>query len=250
MMQTSQKTERTGPSGAGRRKTLSPLLPRIATRDGISVERQAYQALRYALMTGQILPGARLTSRSLSEALGVSPTPVREALKRLEGDGALVSKSKSAFFVNDPDATGYGEILEIRLNLESLAIRKAAAAATEAALKPARRINDMHTKLLKSEPANTARSLALNFRFHFELYKLSGSKTLVSMIESLWLRIGPALHKYTPASDDNRICSFHGRMLDAVARHDADAAEAAVREDLSAAGESIIAQLRRDDGMA
>jgi DNA-binding GntR family transcriptional regulator len=227
-------------NGRGRRRAVSPALSPIEPTDRLSVERQVYLALRYGLMTGRILPGARLTTRSLSLQLGVSPTPVREALKRLEGDGALVSKRQSAFLVSEPTAAEFAEILEIRLKLEGLAIRKATRLATVAKLKPIVRINATYLRTIARRPANSAEALAYNFKFHFELYKLSNSPILVSMIEALWLRIGPTLHHYAPIQSESRIADFHTRMIEAVEAGAANAAERALKDDLVAAGKAII----------
>jgi len=98
--------------------------------------------------------------------------------------------------------------------------------------------------LLASENRPIAYTLQVNFRFHFELYKLSRSKVLVEMIEVLWLRIGPTLQRYMPSHGDMRISVYHNRMLEAVARNDPDAAEEALRDDLMGGYQTIEPQLR------
>lgn len=230
--------------GAGRRKTSPPRLGRIKPVEGVSTERQVYQALRYAFMSGTIMPGSSLSSRSLSEVLGVSPTPVREALKRLDGDGAVVSRSKSAFFVYDPDKVDLAELFEVRLMLEGRAIRTAALNASKADISRIREINDEYQELLARKDHSRRDALQANFRFHFEIYKLSRSSVLVEMIEAIWLRIGPALHRYMPSHSDTSISDFHGRMLDALAGKDPEAAEAALHSDLNKGFETIEPQLR------
>lgn len=227
----------------GFRKNGAPPLPRITPVDGVSIERQVYQALRFALMCGSIQPGAGLTSRSLSQIMGVSPTPVREALKRLDADGALFSKSKSGFFVSDPDKFDFAEILEIRLNLEGYAIRRAAINVTNGELDNLKAINARFRKVMEIEGENAAEELRLNFLFHFEIYKLSRSPVLIQMIETLWLRIGPTLHRYMPPRGDDTVSNFHAEMLKALERHDPVAAELALRNDLVAASHAIAAQL-------
>jgi len=231
--------------GSGRRKADSPQLPPISPDESLSIERRVYTALRMALMVGSVAPGQGLSSRSLSAALGVSPTPVREALKRLEADGALISKNKSAFFVNDPDQADFAEILEVRINLEGLAIRAAARHARERDLVALRRLNSKYEKMLAAEAVGGTRSLVPNFEFHFEIYKLSGSRTLVNMIETLWLRIGPTLHRYVATHHDKAVrANFHKYILTALACHDEDSAARALQGDLRAAADEIMPQLR------
>lgn len=230
--------------GAGRKKTEAPDLPRLSLSVGDSIERQVYQALRYAMMSGSIAPGAKLTSRPISVALGVSTTPVREALKRLEADGALVGQSKQAFFVNDPDQVDFQELLNIRLSLEIQAIRASAQRATAGDIEPIRRINKEYERLLNGGDGAPSRILDFNFRFHFEIYKLSRSPLLVQMIETLWLRIGPAFNRYVSHYRNSEITCFHGQMLEALERQDPDEAEAALRRDLVIGANAVVSQLR------
>jgi DNA-binding GntR family transcriptional regulator len=233
-------------AGAGRPKSAAPKLPTLSPMNSISIERQVYQALRHALMSGSIAPGATLTSRPISVALGVSPTPVREALKRLESDGALLGFNKRAFYVSDPDQVDFAELLEIRLNLEVQAIRAAARRATFSDLEPIREINREYERLLASDDdvEGVGNVLLINFRFHFEIYKLSGSPLLVQLIETLWLRIGPSLNRFVVHYKHSDISNFHGQMLDALARQDPDGAEAALRSDLVIAARAVLPQLR------
>lgn len=225
--------------GAGRRKTEAPALGRISPADGISTERQVYETLRYAFMSGAVYPGSSLSSRSLSEELGVSPTPVREALKRLDGDGAVVSRNKSAFFVYDPDKTELSELFEVRLMLEGRAIRRAASRVNEDDVQRLRALNDDYQRILEISNRPGKEALQANYRFHFEIYRLSGSKVLLEMIEAIWVKIGPALHHYVPVQGDTSIANFHGGMLDALSAGDADAAELALHADLGRGFETI-----------
>jgi DNA-binding GntR family transcriptional regulator len=225
----------------GRPRTPSPSLPEIAPAEGLSVERQVYGSLRIGLMSGAIQPGARLTIRTLSKELGVSPTPVREALKRLDADGALASRNKSAFVVYDPDQRDFAELFEIRLSLECQAIRRATERASPANLERLKSVNLAYKEVVTSEVRTISRLLAANFRFHFEIYKLSGSATLVALIETLWLRIGPTLHKYSPP--DGNI-NFHNQMIAALVLKEPELAVNALRDDLTIAFHAILPQLR------
>jgi GntR family colanic acid and biofilm gene transcriptional regulator len=224
----------------GRPRTPSPSLPAIVPAEGVSVERQVYGSLRLGMMRGAIQPGARLTIRTLSEELGVSPTPVREALKRLDADGALASHNKSAFIVYEPNRRQFEELFEIRLSLECQAIRRATEHVGPADIERLRRINQGYRTVVEADRRTVPDILAENFRFHFEIYKLSGSATLVSLIETLWLRIGPTLHRYTPA-DGN--LSFHSQMIEALELKDPEMAVQALQNDLTAAFQAILPQL-------
>ena len=226
-------------SNAGRKPTPVPSLQPLSADPTKSMERQVYDVLCYALMTGAIQPGQMLTSRSLSGALSVSPTPVMVALKRLEADGALGSKSQSAFYVKDPNQKEFRQILEIRLALELLAVRKAAEHVTPEDIKKLRVLNKNYEQLLK-KPKNTNGVFEQNFRFHFEIYKLSASDILVTMIETLWLRIGPTLHKHLGFAEITGAPNIHGTILDALQTHNGKAAADALRTDLESAFKVIL----------
>jgi GntR family transcriptional regulator, colanic acid and biofilm gene transcriptional regulator len=226
-------------SNAGRKPTLPPLLHPLSTDSNKSMERQAYDSLRFALMTGAIQPGQMLTSRSLSIALSVSPTPVMVALKRLEADGALESKSQSAFYVKDPDQREFLHILEVRLSLELLAVRKAAEHVTSSDIKKLRSLNRSYEQQMK-KTKNSNQVFEKNFRFHFEIYKLSRSDILVTMIETLWLRIGPTLHKHFEFAEIKAAPNIHSSIIEALQQHDGDTAAAALRSDLESAFQVIL----------
>lgn len=221
-------------NNAGRKPTQAPQLRPITADPNKSMERQTYDALRLALMTGAIVPGQMLTSRSLSSALSVSATPVMVALKRLEADGALESRSKSAFYVKNPNQKEFRDILEIRLSLELLAVRIAAEHVTLADMKKLRVLNKAYEQQM-NVTKNSNGVFEKNFRFHFEIYKLSASDILVAMIETLWLRIGPTLHRYIGFSEIKATPNIHCDILDALEKRDGEAAAFALRKDLESA---------------
>lgn len=80
-----------------------------------------YEALRDAIVSGELLPGRRVVIREVAATLGVSEIPVREALKRLEADGLIVSTPYVGAVVSSPSVRELEEIMEIRGALESLA---------------------------------------------------------------------------------------------------------------------------------
>src|SRR5579859_5031189 len=109
----------------GRLPIPAPELELLDVDSREPMDRRVYRALRRSLMSGAILPGARVSTRSIASALGVSAMPVREALKRLESDGALRSSAQSAFIVNELSRVEFREILLIRLHLETMLAREA-----------------------------------------------------------------------------------------------------------------------------
>ncbi|HEY0943521.1 MAG TPA: GntR family transcriptional regulator [Steroidobacter sp.] len=203
-----------------------------------AIERQVYRIVRQSLMAGAILPGKKLSTRSLAEALGVSPMPVREALKRLEADGLLESRAKSAFHVHELSQAEFREVLKIRLRLEGLAVREAAKNIDADKVRRARALDN---RILAS--TTTAQRLERNFRFHFFIYQLADMPMTLALIENMWLRIGPTLNKVVDKTRPGATYPAHARLLAALARRDPDGAERALQRDLLEAAESIEKQL-------
>jgi DNA-binding GntR family transcriptional regulator len=231
----------------GRRQTAAPELSQIDIDADGSIELKVYDTLRYALMTGKMLPGQMLTSRSLSETLGVSQTPIMVALKRLEADHVLKSQNRSAFYVHEPSQEEFREILDIRLTLEVMAIRRAARNISSTDIPRLVQINegcDMAAGLAGEKHLDREReALAQNFKFHFEIYKHCGSDTLVTLIERFWLRVGPMLHRYLDHAGVTTMSELHQSIIFALERNDQESAELALRYDLNTAFSIIVPQL-------
>lgn len=222
----------------GRVKLSAPSLPELdLSEPDISLERQVYAVLRKAFMAGSISAGAQLSSRSLAAALGVSSMPVREALKRLESDGVVEGRLKSAFVVTHLTRSEYRERLEVRLRLEGLLAREAALKITKAELKVVERLHRQMLGLTVS--SDWDRLLSLNYRWHFEIYKCAKLPYALAIIENIWLKVGPALRALRNDYGDERVYEHHQAILDALAARDADLAEAALRRDLLAAADSV-----------
>jgi len=241
MQQNLSPTPRKRRPGGGRKQVAAPSLPVLASGDEETLAQKVYDALRAGLMAGSIEPGMPLTVRSLSQVMGVSATPVREALKLLEADGVLEARNKSAFYARELGGDEMRQVLDMRLALEGLAVRRAALAAGPEDLDRITRLNDHYAAALRAAGDNGPLILQRNHQFHFAIYALCGSPLLLRTIETMWLRIGPTLHFYIDAGGmDGDSPRYHEDMIDALRERDADAAEAALRDDLIAAARKIL----------
>lgn len=210
---------------------------------------QAYAALRQALLEGRFAPGDRLLLRDIAMELGVSLTPVRDAVNRLvaehvlergssgQGGGAVVPKIGVRHF---------NELLAIRSDLEGRAAALAAEAATQAQIEALAALLDQMRGLIAARRLD--RYLAIHRRFHFELYAIAGQAVLMQFIENLWLRCGPVLTYVVPAYVPLlKGTDFHTRALEALKARDPDMAAQAIRQDIAEAGR-YIAGLADADG--
>ena len=215
--------------------------------DDTSLRSQVYDWLRDALTTGRFTPGQKLSFRFIAGTLGVSLTPVREAIRRLVAEGAFEMRPSRSIRVPLMTRDRILELRDIRLAVEGLAAEKAAAVATREQTAQLRRIaNEL---LAARSRGDTAADRAKIREFHFALYAIAGQPTLLRVIEGLWLQTGPYMNLLYP----DFIASPRGperrlRIIKALQAHDAVAARRDIEGDISDAL-SYVATLADEAGM-
>lgn len=170
-----------------------------ANRNAIVRDPLAVQARRHIarhLTSGAWKPGARITIRALAQELGISTTPVREVLLQLAATGCLELKQNTSFSVPPVSLEVYLETRRLRVLLEGEAAAVAAERATD---KEIDSLAAIHTRLEQAESdADVPGCLAFNRAFHLSLVEMSRLATLVTFVETLWLRSGPMLNALFP----------------------------------------------------
>lgn len=193
------------------------------TRTAFSAEHAADQVhvrLRDAILSGEMRPNHRLVEVDLAAELGVSRTPVREALLRLRHEGLVVRRK--GWVVRDHDPAEVLEYLEARAALESVTAGLAATRITEEQLKQLRELLDaMSDRTRSRREINT-----LNSHFHAIVTEAAGNSVLTTFARNTdinyWTFTTPIV--FTEA-DDQRVDDEHRTLLDALEQGDADAAE-------------------------
>ncbi len=232
----------------GRPRIPAPELEALSEQSDEPIDRQVYDTIKRALMSGAIPPGGKLSSRSIAGALGVSPMPVREALKRLDADGVLSSTAKTAFVVKELTKVEYEEILSIRFHLEGAAIRAATGLIT------AKEIDQAYWLY---ERINAARDwkqvLHYNYKMHFLIYGAANLPFTLKLIENTWLRVGPALHRVNDFTGDTAATSGgsksekeHADLLEALRFRNPEAAEQALRTDMEGNAKVMFAYFKQN----
>ncbi|EKF42118.1 GntR family transcriptional regulator [Nitratireductor indicus] len=141
---------------------------------------QAYQSLIDAIAKGELPPGTRLREVELSERLGLSRTPVREALRALEADGIVHHQPRQGAVVRQLDHAEVMELYEMRAVLEGTAARLAARMASEVELRALTALNDDFASA--KDPAIAA---GINRRFHRALFGAARNRFLTRAVEGL-----------------------------------------------------------------
>jgi DNA-binding GntR family transcriptional regulator len=204
-----------------------------------------YRGLVELFVSGQVAPGDRLSLRTLAAQLGTSAMPVREALRQLAALGAVQIEPQRAARVPLMGEQRFRDLLQIRLLIEGLAAERAASRIDAKGLKATRRACDAFAaEIRKPRPAASA-LVRHNKDFHFAVYEAAGSPELLSLIEQMWLLIGPVVN-YDLRQDSERLRTrpallHHERLVRALERGEPQAAREALQGDLASAGEIIIA---------
>ena len=210
-----------------------------ATAERLS--QRAYQAIRVALRSGELRPGQRLILRPLAAKLGLSATPVREALLRLVSEQALGLDERNSVLVPTLGADELDELRELRIDLEG---RAAAVVAERATGQQIQILEDIQAKLRDAVAAGDhVEALAQNDAFHHEILVRSNRPTLVKMVDALQVRFGPLnalLETFDAAVPADHP---HERLLEALAARDPAAARAAIVTDIESSFRNLRAAL-------
>ncbi len=201
--------------------------------------KDAYSLILDAIDVGVYKPGDRLVESELAERFGVSRTPIREALQRLETQSLLTRDGRS-LIVASLTHNQLAELYVVRAELEGLAARLAARHATEEEINVLRAMID-EDQVLLGDPQALSRA---NRRFHKQVHLASHNRFLVQQLDLVHRSM--ALLATSSLAAEGRgetALAEHQAIVDAIAGHDGDAAEAALKSHISVAFET---RLRRD----
>jgi DNA-binding GntR family transcriptional regulator len=196
--------------------------------------KDAYSLILTAIESGTYRPGDRLVESELAERFGVSRTPVREALQRLETQAMVVRDGRS-LIVASLDHSQLAELYIVRAELEALAARLAARhASPEEARVLAHMVEEDHKST--GDPEALARA---NKRFHRQIHLASHNRYLVQQLDLVHRTM--ALMARTSLAAEGRsetALAEHARIVDAITAGDPDAADHALRQHISMAWET------------
>ena len=215
-----------GASNATSKLVLQPLNTNVSFRD------QAYAALKQAIMEADIYAHddeLRLDERQLSQSLGVSRTPIREAMTLLEQEGFLRTMPRRGIFIVRKTKKQIVEMIEMWAAIESMAARLATLNASDEDIGGLRRMFD---EFRNSTPAEHIDEYSdANIAFHQAIIGLSGSHLMGKTIENLFIHVR-AIRRLTISQSDRASRSIvdHMRIIEALERRDTELAERLVRQ--------------------
>jgi DNA-binding GntR family transcriptional regulator len=213
---------------------------------GASLADQAYAALRGDITDGRFSPGQRVTERALASQLGVSPTPVREAIARLEHE-RLLERDRRALTIAAPSVDRLRELVRIEAVLRGVAARFASAHASESELAEIWRVHQRARRVKKRGRAIdevASEVLALTREFHAKVNQASHNPMLIDMIATatgfdwaLRFRAARTLGAQYPAREG---LGEHGDIVAALRARDDEGAERLMAAHTLRAGEELL----------
>jgi len=212
--------------------TASPPLALQPIATGASLRDQAYAALKQAIMDADIYAHRdeiRLDERQLSQALGVSRTPIREAMTLLEQEGFLRTVPRRGGYIVRKTKKQIIEMIEMWAALESMAARIATLHAPDREIAALR---DMFDEFRNATPAEHIHEYSdANIAFHQAIIRLSGSHLMGKTIEDLFIHVR-AIRRMTISQRDRAARSIidHMRIIEALEARDTELAERLVRQ--------------------
>jgi DNA-binding GntR family transcriptional regulator len=198
-------------------KRIQPIESNKKTISNIAQDR-----IREAILEGLLPPGERIDQNQLARDLDTSLVPVREALKKLEGEGFVQIIPRRGAFVTDTSINDMEDLYFARGILEGQAGYHAAPNLTESDLE---QLDDLHQKIGQSlEAHDYAKFNHLNRSFHFIIYNAAKSKYLSNMISGLWDLAERYRYRYVFFKDQGSVIQAeHKAILDACHAHDSKA---------------------------
>ncbi|MFC2969313.1 GntR family transcriptional regulator [Acidimangrovimonas pyrenivorans] len=204
-------------------------------------QKDAYSLILEAIDTGVYRPGDRLVESELAERFGVSRTPIREALQRLETQ-SMLSRDGRSLIVASLDHNQLAELYVVRTELEALAARLAARHATDEEIRVLQDMARQDRKLL-GDPEALSRA---NRRFHKQIHLASHNRFLVQQIDLVHRTMALlATTSFAAEGRDEDALAEHDAIVAAIAAHDPEAAGETLRTHISKAFET---RLKLDAG--
>ena len=206
--------------------------------------QHVYDHLRDGILGGRLRGGQRIDQDAIARQLGVSRMPVREAIRRLDSEGFVVSRPNRGAVVTALGPEAMLELFEMRSVLEGLAVALALPAITEEVL------TDLEGQVRRMQRAESdpVAWLELHDAFHDAICRLAGRPRLAALVRNLRQSAVPYLRLYLSAYREAEMPGFeHGTLLEAIARGDPQIVEATMREHVMSAATGIVEFLRKSE---
>lgn len=199
-------------------------------RGGLTAHETVYRSLRDRILCGGFQPGEAVTLRGIADELGVSPMPIREAVRRLIAERALELRDNRRVLVPPMTRAKFNQILYARRALEPELAALALPQLNAAIIAEIEAIDEALGAAVKAgDPEGYMRA---NYRFHFTIYDLAGADMLAALVGSVWLQFGPFMRMAYGRVGTSDLEDFHEVALAAMRAGDERALRRAINDDI------------------
>lgn len=193
---------------------------------------QVYAYLKEAILLDELHAGERLNEVEIAKRLGVSPTPVREAINKLKGDGIVGTDARQGCFIRDYKPADIRHLIEIRFVLERLGLEQGVPLMCAGDRAKLQAIQDQYELAYRTEPVDRIKAARSNAAFHQFFAVLAGNEWLSMMLANLDTFLHVVRAPLTRASDGQDSIREHRAIIAAAAAGDTAAAIAALQAHL------------------
>jgi DNA-binding GntR family transcriptional regulator len=199
---------------------------------------RAYDELQRAILNRRLTPGTPLSVPKLAEELGISRSPVREAVLRLTGAGLAVNVPHKGAVVAAMEVGDFVDLFEVREPLEGIAARRAATRANAGDIRNLCAILDAHEDVVDS--GEVGPQVEFDMAFHRRVREIADNPELTALLDRIQVRSHLALNTlWEGRGTSRRSLDFHREILSAIEAGDPHAAEHAAREHIAEVRERI-----------
>lgn len=204
-----------------------------------------FNTLRRAILKGELKPGERLMEIALAERLGVSRTPIREAMRKLELEGLVVMIPRRGAQVANITEKDLNDVLEVRITLEKMAIEKACQLMTEEQLASLYLAAKEFERIMPE--GNLVELAEADVAFHDVIYKASDNARLIQVLNNLREQIYRYRVEYLKEEDVRKdLIHEHEEMYKAIKAHDAERAKELAFSHIENQRKAIIATIQEE----
>ncbi len=200
-----------------------------------------YVELRRRIIMRHLKPGERFDVEGLAQQYKTSVTPVRDALQMLSQDGLVNIKPRSGYFVIRTTLKQLRDLLDLRHIIEIAAVERAAVKITSEQIADLRAV---HAGYTGDDDVSYDRYTDENRKFHFRLAKASGNHELTQLMGRLHDRLAPFMVMRHGGRTQE---ATHKKIIDAIEKHDLDAAREAMLDDIEGSHESILDKVLQEE---
>ena len=211
---------------------------------GLTAHESVYRTIRKIIFEGGTQPGMPVTLRGLADTLNVSVMPVRDAVRRLIAERALVMQDNRRVLVPEMDRSKFAQIVFARQTLEP-----------ELAARALSNVRPKDIQTLQTVDRTVDRAMAKgdvdgymrgNFEFHFMIYRLANQPVLLGLVESVWLQFAPFMRMAYGHYDTATLEDFHQAAIKAMIKGKASELRSAISADImqgmSWIGEDVLSE--------